>query len=299
MNQPLHPDFLGGRYGKRHTFTLGKDSAFTLIELLVVIAIIAILAAVLFPVFAQARSKARQSACLSNEKQIGLALLQYAQDYDEAYPAGRATVLGRGWAGQIFAYVQSKNVFTCPDDPTELSATDVTGNKVAISYGMNIHLVNGLPPGMSNVDGSLLANHRAPAKTVMLFEVAGVVADVSNPVTDLSTTAQGGDTGGPGWLDAAGGKYDTGIMGVPPRVFGSFGTNDSWRDRTKGRHSNGSNFLLADGHVKWFRREQVSTGNLPTRSDCPQTPATPPATGCTDGAAAGTDASAPATFSFL
>ncbi len=71
---------------KRSGFTLGKTNAFTLIELLVVIAIIAILAAILFPVFAQAREKARQTSCLSNEKQIALGVMQYVQDYDEAFP---------------------------------------------------------------------------------------------------------------------------------------------------------------------------------------------------------------------
>lgn len=265
---------------------------FTLIELLVVIAIIAILAGILFPVFAQARAKARQSACLSNEKQIGLALLQYAQDYDESYPAGRENVYGRGWAAQTAPYVKSKQVFTCPDDPTEAS-----GKNVAISYGMNIFIVNGTPPGFASTDGSILANHRAPSKTVMLFEVVGVAADVSDPTEDLSTTGQGGDDGGPGWMDLAGGKYDTGIMGVPPRVFPA-GMN-YWRDRTKGRHNRGSNFLFADGHVKWFHRDQVSTGYLPSRSDCPQTPSAFPVTGCGySGTAAGTDAVS-ATFSFL
>src|SRR5476651_129734 len=92
---------------------------FTLIELLVVIAIIAVLAAILFPVFAQAREKARQTSCLSNEKQLGLAVMQYVQDYDEMTPTGAAIyhytwddgngnsysydepVPGAGWAGQL------------------------------------------------------------------------------------------------------------------------------------------------------------------------------------------------------
>src|SRR4028119_916482 len=99
---------------------------FTLIELLVVIAIIAILAAILFPVFARARANARKASCLSNEKQVGLGILQYTQDYDETYPTGMtegispegATVRGTGWAGQIYPYVKSAQVFVCPDDQT-------------------------------------------------------------------------------------------------------------------------------------------------------------------------------------
>src|SRR5512137_1152715 len=86
-----------------------KRRAFTLIELLVVIAIIAILAAILFPVFAKAREKARQSSCQSNLKQIGLAFMQYAQDYDEQYPyndpvaydAAGADQLRSAWPGWI------------------------------------------------------------------------------------------------------------------------------------------------------------------------------------------------------
>ena len=114
-----------------------RKSGFTLIELLVVIAIIAILAAILFPVFAAAREKARQTTCASNEKQLGLAFIQYGQDYDETMPTGTAYAVGSsgpdttwpcggrgwGWAGQIYPYVKSKGAFTCPDDPTNKLAT--------------------------------------------------------------------------------------------------------------------------------------------------------------------------------
>ncbi len=112
----------------RHHHSLG---GFTLIELLVVIAIISILTAILFPVFATAREKGRQTACASNEKQIGLAMLQYVQDYDECYPCGTELGVayadhGAGWAPQIMPYVKSNAVFVCPDD---MPLTGHTGHK--------------------------------------------------------------------------------------------------------------------------------------------------------------------------
>ncbi len=88
-------------------------SGFTLIELLVVIAIIAILAAILFPVFAKARAKARQTSCLSNVKQISLALMMYAQDYDECYPHVDHTT-GYDWWWPLQAYVKNAQLFRCP-----------------------------------------------------------------------------------------------------------------------------------------------------------------------------------------
>src|SRR5688572_23189458 len=115
----------------RRPHSYGTRSAFTLIELLVVIAIIAILAAILFPVFAQAREKARQAACLNNLKQLGTATMQYVQDYDETFPfnnSGTAELpipdgrIYRGrlqWLNQIFPYVKSTAVYICPSDATD------------------------------------------------------------------------------------------------------------------------------------------------------------------------------------
>ncbi len=100
--------------------------AFTLIELLVVIAIIAILAAILFPVFAKAREKARQSSCLSNEKQAALAVTQYVSDYDETfpqhyyYPNNTSSAGGYAhWTGTCSPYVKNVGIFVCPSDPSK------------------------------------------------------------------------------------------------------------------------------------------------------------------------------------
>ncbi len=119
-----------------------RRHGFTLIELLVVIAIIAILAAILFPVFARARENARRASCMSNMRQIGLGLMQYTQDYDETYP-GRMVSNGtnyQNWKILMQPYVKSVQVFACPSNTNNTVPTrDGTGSTVncPISYSAN------------------------------------------------------------------------------------------------------------------------------------------------------------------
>src|SRR5690242_19349210 len=101
-------------------------NAFTLIELLVVIAIIAILAAILFPVFARARENARRASCMSNLKQVSLAMMQYTQDYDEKMPkvalaasSAASDQNPRGWADALRPYLKNTQIFQCPSEPNQ------------------------------------------------------------------------------------------------------------------------------------------------------------------------------------
>src|SRR3569833_1092954 len=123
-----------------------KTRGFTLIELLVVIAIIAILAAILFPVFAKAREKARQISCASNARQIGRSILQYVQDNDETFPVGNndgsPLSQGVGWGGPIQPYIKSTALLKCPDDSTS-TATYGGETFTAESYGFNSNLSGG------------------------------------------------------------------------------------------------------------------------------------------------------------
>src|SRR5437667_3195375 len=114
-----------------------KRAGFTLIELLVVMAIIAILAAILFPVFAQAREKARQATCLSNFKQIGLGVMMYVQDWDETYPTSRLAKLAGGsdcgqkiitWKTETAPYVKNISVYKCPSNTHNAEADETKGD---------------------------------------------------------------------------------------------------------------------------------------------------------------------------
>jgi prepilin-type N-terminal cleavage/methylation domain-containing protein/prepilin-type processing-associated H-X9-DG protein len=278
-----------------------RTQGFTLIELLVVIAIIAILAAILFPVFAQAREKARQITCASNEKQLGLAFLQYVQDNDETWPtteyAGANTTAaatttppatpgtaanqyGTGWSSEVYPYAKATGLYKCPDDSTSQTNEAGYGEVYPISYGVN-----------SNFDSSgtatTIALMGAPASTVLLFEVTGVLADpTTNPLSQ--TANQDGDAAGDGFDSLyvakgdAGANYATGVLG-DNQDQGANGGN------TPQHSKNGANYLLGDGHVKFLRPGQVSPGtNAAAATDGVANAANPlPAAAGTEGLSGG------------
>jgi len=230
-----------------------KSHGFTLIELLVVIAIIAILAAILFPVFAKAREKARQTTCLSNEKQLGLGFLQYNQDYDEYFPTGfhqPGNYIGSGWAAQIYPYIKSPAVYQCPDDTT--APTVVAGVTLyPMSYALSRY-IGGIP----------INQFDAVANTFILDEVHGSPINMTDPLEkgsmyhspmDFANASALTDQNGVSKCCAnfAGGGFDfaTGQVsnsGAP----GAGHSGDA-------RHSEGANWLMADGHAKWLRGTSV------------------------------------------
>ncbi len=182
--------FYSGSRAKKQPSSAG----FTLIELLVVIAIIAILAAILFPVFAQAREKARQAACLSNTKQMALGVMQYTSDYDELLPVIGDGAACRGrWQWQIFPYVKNSDVYTCPNipanswKPTTSTANDAdmkpcpaaTGNVSSSGYGWSGALnydIRGIASPTTKdralASGYSLGDIKKPAETILIGDVS-------------------------------------------------------------------------------------------------------------------------------
>jgi len=287
--------------------------AFTLIELLVVIAIIAILAAILFPVFAKVREKARQIACVSNEKQLGLAFIQYTQDYDETAPWGIASnslpsgAILEDWADALDPYLKSSAVYTCPSDSTAPVQNNTFVNGawqpgVVMSYAINMNF--GAPPssGGSNIYGvncltspMTLSELNAPSSTVFLTEIVGFgKGSLGNGAQGaLSTNGMPNNwrafclpTGDCSTPTAWGAEYATGYFSnttsPDPGVFAS----------PTGRHTDGANYAMADGHVKWLRGSAVSSGwNNTTAGGCGNnnsgaTAQNTSASGCTNNAVA-------------
>ena len=203
-----------------------RKRGFTLIELLVVIAIIAILAAILFPVFARAREKARQTSCLSNTKQMGLSLMMYAQDYDDTLPGasvqGPAGTMPRPvtgapdrlygsslWPDVLYPYHMNEQIFQCPS------------KQAWLPYGWNIRIGYAIGfPGRTGpiYEGVLLADIKYPAQTVAIAD-----SDWTGP-TDY------------GWSNSY-------MLTETPHVSRFI----------PARHNGGANLVLLDGHAKWYQ----------------------------------------------
>jgi prepilin-type N-terminal cleavage/methylation domain-containing protein/prepilin-type processing-associated H-X9-DG protein len=217
--------------------TRSARKGFTLIELLVVIAIIAILAAILFPVFAQAREAARKTSCMNNSKQMGIAINMYLQDFDETYPqaywykndAGDAAGYMQ-WSGMIMPYTKNESMFVCPSDPNRgLPPTNPADPSYSgaqngmdaqvprISYTVNSALI---PRKRRSIDPANVVSAAAvdaPADTIMVAEFSNnpqCVNDTSNQTSTgfknkshRSMNAVMAGAGGGAWKGEATGEY--------------------------------------------------------------------------------------------
>jgi prepilin-type N-terminal cleavage/methylation domain-containing protein/prepilin-type processing-associated H-X9-DG protein len=227
-----------------------KRTGFTLIELLVVIAIIAILAAILFPVFARARENARRASCQSNLKQIGLGVMQYTQDYDEKYPGitssgglpyvldPAATTNGVAWWFiELHPYIKSKQIWVCPSNSGSIGVENhpPTGWTTAdpISYTFNGQLC-----------GQSLSSVENVAEVFMNWDVQPGYA-WSGWAFDRSYSVN--YTGSGSTVDYSGAQ--NGDNGRTPNAQVIRPSNS--------RHLEGDNYSFADGHVKWLAHAAV------------------------------------------
>lgn len=236
---------------KRRRVATGKRG-FTLIELLVVIAIIAILAAILFPVFARARENARRSSCSSNLRQIGLGMLQYIGDYDETMPFsfygtfGNTDATNYKWMDAVFPYVKNEQLFTCPSDSASNSRYQYQGNiptgQDSINYGSY---------GLNGAYGAGPDNTTPPrSSSLYLVKMAAVVIPAQTVwVTDNNNAPSTVNTGGSqGFFWAATPTIDT---SVNPRQL----------QNIVERHLETVNTLYCDGHVKSQKLQSLAQPN--------------------------------------
>ena len=235
---------------------------FTLIELLVVIAIIAILAAILFPVFAQAREKARAASCVSNEKQITLSWTMYTQDYDETLlPYSNSGVSGGyafPWTLLLQPYSKSYQIYSCPDSTYHIGYT--YNANLARNDGYNAsppRLLNNIAmPAISPVfiDGSSMdgpvtlsnpqgLNWPYPYNQSLAFFINGTATASGRIINDVTNFTSGWTANNPSAAEGTSGGNPGGIIAT--------------------RHMNGANYSFADGHVKFLPAPNAANINNP------------------------------------
>jgi prepilin-type N-terminal cleavage/methylation domain-containing protein/prepilin-type processing-associated H-X9-DG protein len=218
-----------------------KRDAFTLIELLVVVAIIAILAAILFPVFGRARENARRTSCLSNIRQLGMGFFQYAQDYDEFYPFSKGDM---PWTVAIQPYIKSTQMLRCPSDKREDWAKTLADLSLPLSAGgrRTSYTANGyFVPGEAKAEhgGNFagLASVQKPASVIFLAEGAEVLLPANTAWNQIYFHSH---------------------------LWGNGVSNSRWDDTKQqpldiltDRHLGGFNAAFADGHAKFTRFSQA------------------------------------------
>jgi prepilin-type N-terminal cleavage/methylation domain-containing protein/prepilin-type processing-associated H-X9-DG protein len=239
----------------QNTITKTVQRGFTLIELLVVIAIIAILAAILFPVFARAREQARKASCQSNLKQIGLAVVMYTQDYDEAYPVANmgykipGTTSNYFWYQVLQPYAKSYEVWVCPTSGPISHWTSGAMAGMQDSYGINncgASLTDAGEPGhgFGNSFGQCSASGNGPTKLM----------DIVSP----SQTIFAGDA-------ASNGVSNYLLIGysnsgyIPVLHGGQVGPFNKSPAQPVDTSQGGGNYLFADGHVKFIQAQRLLT----------------------------------------
>jgi prepilin-type N-terminal cleavage/methylation domain-containing protein len=268
----------------------GKRAGFTLIELLVVIAIIAILAAILFPVFAQAREAARKATCISNTKHLGLGTMMYVQDYDEMYPCnswdtppintadndtGNAGFLSATqWVWRIMPYIKNKQIFVCPSDPNSKSGWtgyDTTpgcdgawGVPTPISYGHNQHLFGyGGAPAIGQC-GPGPCCFGPPPDWAVSYQPQSLAA-VPSPASTYMLGDYARGYMETWWVNNLRASNYTRVYNESAPGGGATADNtEPWRTRrllpNVSRHQLGSCMTFADGHSKWRSGHAITSG---------------------------------------